>query len=103
MRAQNKIWRLIARKLAGEASAAELKELDKWILHYPDFGIYLQVLENSIPARHPIAGDFIQGLRKKIAATEPASANYLSNDKFCTRITLRGQSANSITFYLFLN
>jgi putative ABC transport system permease protein len=44
MKEQNRLWRLIARKMSGEASEEDLQELQKLIRDNPDLGFYIQII-----------------------------------------------------------
>jgi len=105
MKTYDRIWRLIARKLAGEATTTEIKELDKWFIQYPDFAVYMQLLGKTQQSQNPTPADeFLHSLRKKMATVEEGfTGNYLFEDKFCTRVTFSQRSKMDITFYLFLN
>ena len=57
MKEQDRIWTLIARKLAGEATEKELEELQELLKKYPEAGYSLQVLSDLWRTDHPLRMD----------------------------------------------
>src|ERR1700722_18704693 len=53
VKGQERIWILMARKLAGEASEEELKELQQWQQQHPDEIYSLQILFDFWMAKQP--------------------------------------------------
>jgi len=51
MKEPDRIWTLIARKLAKEATEKELEELQELLKKYPDFGYSLQILSDLWQAK----------------------------------------------------
>jgi putative ABC transport system permease protein len=74
MKKEDRIWQLIARKMAGEASEEELLELQELVKDHPEFGYYAQVVTDL--KKQPPKDDteqmqpLLQRLKKRIAAEE---------------------------------
>lgn len=86
MNKQDRIWQLIARKMAGEATEQELLELQELVNENPEFGYYAQIVSDL---KKPSPKDdteemqpLLQRLQKRIKAEESVAqvANHLRED-----------------------
>src|ERR1700743_2270711 len=61
MKEQDRIWILLSRKLAGEATEKEIKELEEWQRLHPEMSYSFQFLSDLWNARSPEDRDMAEG------------------------------------------
>jgi len=57
---EDRIWRLIARKLAGEASETEIKKLDAIMKQDANLGQYIEILSSIWNSEHREKAEIIE-------------------------------------------
>ncbi len=75
---QHRIWSLLARRLAGEASAAELEELEAMVRDNPELGYYIKVFISCWPGKDKeviaLAGPVLERIIKRIGKQQDEAA-----------------------------